>query len=116
MNTNQLQILEKTDSTDFQNVDSLLDGCNRAVVTFALNDKMKRCKVITLYSVDDFNMDEIVMGNSQIMKGQGNIFTYRSFLYNIKNKSVIKTSYNFLTVILKTIKGFTINTQKPHAN
>lgn len=99
------------DNKEFNNVNEMVDGCNQAIVTWALNGKGKLCKIVVMYSTNDFSLETATVGASSIIKESRDISLFKHFIYSVRNSLVKRLVHiDYWAVLLKTIPGFTPGT------
>lgn len=91
---------------EFNSIKDVIEGCDEIVITYALNDEMKLCKIVTLYNSREFGEDYIQCGIGETMKAQKDISLFRSIRYYIKDKIIKCSSRLNFAVLLKTVPGF----------
>ncbi len=89
-------------SSDFKDINSMLDGVDHAIVTFSVNKEGKLCKVVTFFSNGDTQFDAITAGNGRVIKDCQNFLGYRHFMYKIKGMIAKRLEYNWGTFFIKT--------------
>lgn len=99
------------ENSEFNNVAEMSDGCNQAIVTWALNEKGKLCKIVVMYSTSDFSFEMATVGVASIIKQNRGISIFKHFIYSVKDNLVRRLmNIDYWAVLLKTIPGFTPGT------
>lgn len=93
-------------NTEFRNIDEMVSGCDEAMVTMALNDRGKLCKVVILYSSENFDSEMVGIGVASIIKRSKGICVFKKFVYSIYGIAVKRLKINYWAVLLKDFPGF----------
>lgn len=95
------------DCKDFNTVQEMLEGCDFAMVNYALTDDMKLIRTVTFFNNQEHNMESISASCNYFCQSQGNISISKIVMYKIFSFSKIKKSgIEFYSMLWKTITGF----------
>ncbi len=115
MTINENEILVKnTANNEFSNVQELLKGFDRAVITHAFKEQpgspgnLQMCKMVILYNQQEMSFEDVVRGAGDIMKFQ--FFNLvKSSVFNIVGNFLKETSIDYKALLFRTVFGFTPN-------
>lgn len=99
--------MKDIDCKNMSTVYDMLDGCNEAIVTYALNDKKQLIKTVTFYNRNEFSFESVEASCTYMCESQGDITLKRGFLYKVNSLlNVCKRGIEFYTMMLKDVPGF----------
>lgn len=93
---------------EMNNVSEMIQGCNEAVVNYALTDNMKLVHMVTFYNSNDCDIEHVCSSLNEICKRQGNISICKAFLYKILSLAKVakNKSFDFHAILFKDIPGY----------
>ncbi len=111
----EAQLVKQIEYKELNGASEMIEGCDKAVLTYILTEDMKLHKFVTFYEGSVFNFDQITPGHGWIVRENYKICMYRSFVYSFKNGifSCIK-HIKLYAVLLRDIIGFTPDLQNTH--
>lgn len=93
---------------DVSSVSEMIQGCNEAMVSYALTNDMKLIRIVTFYDSNESDYEHINASMNEICKKQGNISICKAFIYRILSiAKVIKRGIEFHTILFRDIPGYT---------
>lgn len=109
MNTNELT--PNITLPEINDLAGLANGCNKAVVTYGLQEQFgrpnqyKMVKLVVLYCDTDLDTETVVGASSQIMM-RNSVSLSKPFIFKVLDSFIKKATRDIKAVLFKNIFGF----------
>ncbi len=102
------QLAKHIEYKELNGASEMIEGCDKAILSYVLTEDMKLHKIVTFYEGSVFNFDHITPGHGWIIRQNYRICLYRSFAYSLKSGIFRCIDHlRFYAVLLRDIIGFT---------
>lgn len=96
------------ETKEINNVSEMIQGCNEAMINYALTEDMRLVRMVTFYNSNDSDSEHICSSMAEICKRQGNISICKALMYKILSLTkVVKRGINYHAILFKDIPGYT---------
>lgn len=96
------------ETKEISNVSEMIQGCNEAMINYALTEDMRLIRMVTFYNSKDSDSEHICSSMAEVCKRQGNISICKTLMYKILSLTkVVKRGINFHAMLFKDIPGYT---------
>ena len=106
---NEIAMAEAIQNIDFKELDTMMNGCNQAVLILGINQYgWKLSKMVLAYNSRDVSFEEVVAGAGHMIK-YSNFALTRAFVYTIDDDKQVKhlDYIKLWPLLIKDVPGYT---------